>query len=176
MIKEGQFRDYSNYIIYSDGRIYSKRNKKFLTMKISHDGYGRTQLYKDKKYKNYNFHRVVAEVFIPNPDNKPFVNHINGNKLDNRVENLEWCTQSENIKHAWKNGLSKPRRNEADKRSKRIDQLTLDGEYIRTFPSTMEIERQLGIPHSNISVVCKGKGPLYTAGGYKWRYSTTSND
>ena len=60
--------------------------------------------------------------------------------------------------------------------SKRIDQLTLEGEYITTFPSTMEIERQLGIPHSQISNVCKNKKNYHSAGGFKWRYSETSND
>lgn len=173
-ILNGQFRNYTGYIIYSDGSIWSKYYSKVMTNKIMKDGYCRMQLYKNKKGTMFNVHRIIAEVFIPNPEKKPFVNHINGNKQDNRVENLEWCTQSENIIHAFMNGLSKPQVN--GKLSKSVDQLTLDGEYIMTFPSTMEVERQLNIPHSQVSNVCKSKRHHNTAGGFKWKYSETSND
>lgn len=73
-------------------------------------GYMRIALKNKDKVKDYLVHRLVAKTFIPNPENKRFVNHKNGNKEDNRVENLEWCTQKENMQHAVKNGLSKGRR------------------------------------------------------------------
>lgn len=71
-------------------------------------GYLQIQFKKDGKIKHYKVHRMVAKAFIPNPENKPFVNHINGIKTDNRIENLEWVTSSENLKHAHRIGLKIP--------------------------------------------------------------------
>ena len=68
-------------------------------------GYLRTNLNIDGKVKGYFVHRLVAELFVENPEGKPFVNHIDGNKLNNNANNLEWCTRSENERHAWKIGL-----------------------------------------------------------------------
>lgn len=149
-----------NYGVDEDGNVYSIKKNKKLTPKKNHDGYLRIQLWKNGKCEFVSIHRLVAEEYVANPNNYPIVNHLDGDKQNNHYTNLEWCTQKDNIIHSWKNGFSTPRRNEKDKRSKRIDQLTLEGEYITTFPSTMEIERQLGIPHSHISNVCKNKKKL----------------
>ena len=141
---------------------------KILTPKRNWDGYLRIQLWRNQKAKFVAIHRLVAESFIVNEDDKPFVNHINGIKDDNRVGNLEWVTQKENIIHAWGTGLAKQRLN--SKLSKAVDQFDLEGNYIETFPSTMEVERKLGINHVNISYACKEGGMKRTSGGYKWRY------
>ena len=86
----------NRYIIYSDGRIWSVKRKMFLKPSIHHTGY--TRICIDKK--DYRIHRLVAEAFIPNPNNFTDVNHINEIKSDNRVENLEWCTHRHNSTHS----------------------------------------------------------------------------
>lgn len=78
-----------------------------LTQRDNSNGYLRCNLNVNGKRKSYLVHRLVADLFIPNPNNKPFINHIDGNKHNNLVDNLEWCTRSENEKHAWKFGLKR---------------------------------------------------------------------
>ena len=96
------------YLIYEDGRIFSKQSNKFL--KITYDKnvkYNRISLINDfGEKKKFLVHRLVAEAFIPNPENKPEVNHIDGDKTNNHVSNLEWVTRSENMQHAFKTGLN----------------------------------------------------------------------
>ena len=96
-----------NYIINNSGFILSLKSKttKFLKTRIDRAGYITVRLTQDGNTTTYFLHRLIAETFIPNTENKPFVNHINGIKTDNRIENLEWVTHSENIKHAIKIGL-----------------------------------------------------------------------
>ena len=78
-----------------------------LIQRDNSNGYLRCVMNVDGKGKSYLVHRLVADLFIPNPNNKPFVNHVDGNKHNNLVDNLEWCTRSENEKHAWKIGLKR---------------------------------------------------------------------
>lgn len=95
----GNFRSKDRIVKYKKDGIRNYPGKPLLTETIL-EGYQRIVLMKDAIKKRYMCHRLVAETFIPNPDNKPFINHINGNRSDNRVENLEWCTQSENERHS----------------------------------------------------------------------------
>ena len=81
--------------------------EKILKNMVYGNGYYYVCLSKNGKVKKYKVNRLVAQAFIPNPDNKPFTNHIDGDKLNNNVDNLEWCTQSENMKHASMIGLRK---------------------------------------------------------------------
>lgn len=163
----------TNYLIDEDGNLFSKRFNKKLNPKRNHDGYLRIQLWKNNKCTFTSIHRLVAENFIENPLHKPFVNHKDGNKQNNSVNNLEWCTQKENIKHSFENGFSKPFPKNHPFKSKPVIQYDLLFNYINRFPSQMEVERQLKIPHWIIRYYCK------TQKRYKdcyFRHDITSND
>jgi hypothetical protein len=120
-------------------------------------------------------HRLVAEGFLSNPSNKPQVNHIDGNKSNNSANNLEWVTISENSLHAFKHGLRKPlnyykgKFNEMHSRSQPIDMLTLEGKFVKTFPSLREAQRH-GFNQGNISAVIKGTRKSHK--GYLWQFSS----
>ena len=135
-------------------------------------GYERIGLCMDGVIKYYFIHRLVASAFIPNADNKPEVNHINGIKNDNRVENLEWVTISENRLHAYRIGLqfpSKPMTGRSGKNSptsKQILQYDLNGRLLAEFVSAKDAEVNTGINH----VYRCANGLRKSAGGYVWKY------
>ena len=106
--------------------------------------------------------------FLQSIPNKTHVNHIDGNKLNNSADNLEWCTPSENLKHARENKLNMATVNNPYM-SKPINMI-LSGEVIKTFPSIMEASRQTGICRTAISEVALNKKGHHTAGGYVWQF------
>ena len=91
--------DYPGYKINSNGDVWSKIYQRNISTPLDKYGYKRLQLYKNQKGKNYLLHRLVALYFIPNPENKPTVNHIDGDKTNNCISNLEWATVAEQNRH-----------------------------------------------------------------------------
>ena len=130
------------------------------------NGYLLVSLYKNRKRKSYKVHRLVAEHFIPNPDNLPEINHKDENKENNSVDNLEYCTHEDNINHGTRNErIAKANTN--GKRSKKVLQFTLDGEFVKEWPSVNECGRN-GFNQGNIVSCCNGKLKQYK--GFIWRY------
>ena len=158
------------YQVSNLGRIRAIRNSayKILEGQKKQSGYIGCALSKNGIIKHYRVHRLVAEAFIQNAENKPQVNHINGIKTDNNVKNLEWCTAKENINHSYKVGLSKGRRDGKNVLSKKIRQYSLDGVLIKEWESAMQIQREMGFNNSAISACCLNKQKQ--SYGYVWRH------
>lgn len=133
--------------------------------------YEEVKLYKDGGKRTFKVHRLVAMAFVPNVENKPQINHIDGNKNNNNAENLEWCTQSENNRHAIDNNLNSPYKM-IESTKKEVLQLSLDGKVIKKWETLTEASRTLGLQISNISHCCKGR--IRQTGGYKWRLVSES--
>jgi len=137
-------------------------------------GYERVELSKNGQNRKYNVHTLVAKAFLNKKSEKSEVNHINGVKTDNRVENLEWCTRSENELHAYRTGLAKntKKQREAvreyckDNKTKAIIQLDLNLNFMKEWKSAKEVEEILGISRKNISQCVTGRNKM--AGGYIW--------
>jgi len=149
--------------------IYKRPIKaQILKMHRSVIGYSMVFLCNGNTGKLHYAHRILAELFIPNPENKPQVNHINGIKTDFYISNLEWVTDSENKKHAYKTGLIKIRKGYDNSTSKTVYRYDLNGNLIGVYPNTIEAAKSIGVLPSRISRACLNKN--FTCYKNIWRY------
>lgn len=152
------------YAVTEDGRVWSYRAQKFLKPHDNGHGYMCGELCKNGSRKPYKVHRIIAETFLDNPDNKPEVNHINGNRSDNRLENLEWATSKEN--NQCKSKAAKMRSVDAATAAKLKPIHCI--ELNKVFDSVKAASIELGIGRSSLSNCLTGK--YKTAGGYHFEY------
>ena len=138
------------YAVTSCGKVWSYKSKKFLEQSYNNKGYLMVNLYKDGKSKNHLIHRLVAEAYLPNPNNLPQVDHIDGNKMHNYLNNLQWITNKDNCRKS---------------NNKPILQFDLDGNFIREWECSTDVFKEVksGICH------CL-KGRYKSAYGYIWKY------
>lgn len=148
--------------------IVIKAREKILAQRESNSGYFMVGLHKERKVKQHYVHRLVAEAFLYSDPDAIEVNHINGNKHDNRVENLEFCKHSENIKHARKTGLLASAKGAHNKNSKSVAQYDLNMKLLARYASCGEAQRSTGVWAGNVS---KAARLGCTAGGYFWKYT-----
>lgn len=173
MSKLVRIKGFPNYCVSDAGEVFSLRFRntnqiKKLKPMINRDGYAFVDLRVTGKRVAKKIHRIVAEAFIPNPENKPQVNHKNGVKTDNRVENLEWVTNEENMRHSFAVlGHKSSHFGKRYVKFKIILQIK-DGETIAEFNGVKDIEVKTGINHRHISDCCNGKRKM--CGGFSWKY------
>lgn len=170
-------KDWDKYEISNLGNI--RRNGRNLKLPVAGNGYHTVRLSQDGKITTKYIHRLVAEAFIPPIEGKNVVNHIDCDRLNNKVSNLEWCTQRENEIHAWKCGRKEKVRQavrenvkkahaNAYKHKIKVVQKDLDGNIIKVWNSAIDAKRETGIDNSSIAKCCRGK--LKKVGGFKWEY------
>ena len=164
----GNYREiegFPNYYATEDGHIWSGWRNQYVSEILMENGYHRVVLSKHNKSHNFLVHRLVAQAFIPNPDNKPCVNHKDLNRENNSVENLEWVTYKENnnyADHGKKNGAA---------HSKRVGQYDAKTkELIAIYDSMVAAAKAVGGKSSNIGACCNKKPHYLTAYGYIWRF------
>lgn len=165
--------DYPNYMISNMGNVkaikWHRGNKeKEIKLYTTYKGYLRVRLSKNGKAKQFQIHRLVAQAFIPNPENKPYIDHINTDRTDNRVENLRWVTNKENCN----NPISKNNYSIGNKGKTAVSilQFTKDGNFVRKWDSMSDAKQELGIK-SSLSGYCGNKYGRKSVGGYIWQYA-----
>lgn len=162
------------YQVSNLGSVRSLRSgkPKPLKQRPDADGYKTLDFCVYGVQQTFKVHRLVAEAFIPNFKNLPEINHKDENKANNRVDNLEWCTHEYNCEYGTvKERISKAKTN--GKGSRTVLQYTLDGSFVAEYPSTKEVERQLGFFATHIARCCRGVRP--TAHGFVWKYKPIDN-
>ena len=156
-----EIEGFENYEVSNLGKVRNIKSGRILKPFPNRDGYLGHSLCENNKRKHLYLHRIIATAFIDNPGKKPQVNHIDENKLNNDLSNLEWCTERENVIHGTRTKRA------AEKLSRKVIQLDLNDNVLNEFESMRQAERETGVLVGNISSCCNGK--TKSAGGYKWR-------
>ena len=151
------------YQVSNFGRVKNLRRDKVLKLS-ERGGYLRVALTINYNSKWFSVHRLVAQCFLPNVNNLPQVNHKDGVKTNNNISNLEWCTNKENSRHAWRNNLC----NNTFRKNRLILQKDDKGKVLKVWERFSEIEEKLKITKKNICSCCHGKRKR--AGGYMWEF------
>lgn len=152
------------YQVSNNGRVRSLRRNIILRQGITRKGYKMVILCTNNIPKNYSIHRLVAEAFLPNPNNLHFVNHKDENKTNNCVDNLEWCTPEHNCNHGTRN-----ERISKSQKKKKVSQYTLDGTLIKTYEGMNIAAKETNSNCSKISRCCKNKRKTHN--GFIWKYT-----
>ncbi len=147
------------YQVSNLGKVKNVKLGKIIKVRCNEQNYLKLDLHKNGAKKAYKVHRLVAEAFIPNPNNYPQINHKDEKKQNNEVTNLEWCTPKYNANYGKRN----------NKISKKVIQLALSGEIVKIWASQIEAAKSINCCPSSISNCCRGK--RNTAGGYHWEYA-----
>lgn len=165
----GRVRSLDRVIKCKDGRSKKYRG---LVLKPSTDKNGYLQLLLHcRGCKRFYVHRLVADAFLPNPNNLPIINHKDCNPSNNCVNNIEWCDYKYNNNYYDRNiKLSNTKRNNTYN-TKKVLQYTLNNEFVKEWPSAMEIERELGFTNQSIGSCCRGEKSCKTAYGFIWKYA-----
>lgn len=151
-------KDFPNYRVDMVGNVYNQEGH-ILKPEMTNNGYLRVSLSNDSvKHKRKSVHRLVAETFIPNPDNLSQVNHLNEDKTDNSVDNLEWCDPLHNLNHS---GVIDKASVAKFTKVRRVN----DG---KIYDSVKEAANEMNLHHSNIVACCNGR--RHTCGGVEWEY------
>lgn len=150
-------KGYENYYVSSSGRIINTKKGRFLTFTEDKDGYFKTTLFKNGKPYFFRVHRLVAQEFIPNPDNLDTVDHIDGNKKNNSVNNLQWLSRGENTKRFWKEQATEDYLNGFNVTFGRPKKTVFCFETNKIYESLTQASKELQIKYTDISKVLSGK-------------------
>ena len=156
------------YQVSKSGKIKSIRNNIYLKPNLQVNGYLRISLSKNGKIQYKNIHRLVAETFIDNENNYPVINHIDGNKLNNNADNLEWCSYQHNNLEARRLKLNITKKGKFNHKSRIVVQYDTNGNIIKVWDYMGLITKTLGYDYTSISRCCSGKQK--TSYGYIWKY------
>ena len=154
------------YIVSNTGRVKNAITGRELKQETHHCGYLRVHLCGKEKSGMLRVHRLVAESFIPNPEGKPQVNHIDGDKRNNNVENLEWTTPIENVRHSWEHGLREGNKKWYQSKKRRVVATSVDGNVVIKFESISDAKKHFRTNH--VSDVLNGHREQ--AKGYRFAF------